>query len=121
MLSYFWAAVFLGVLTEALAYALALWLYHVAWMRLFNVLVIFGVLFGGLAWLLAGQPWWQQMAVGAVIGTLIEVANDRFLKIWYFPGDPWTFLKGRTAVIGIGLSWALVPPIIGWAAVYVLY
>jgi hypothetical protein len=120
MLTYVLAGVTLGVLAEALAYALALWLYHIAWMRLFNVFLIFGLLFGYVSFALADKSIWLAMGAGALLGLVIEVLNDRWLKIWYFPGDPWAFFKGRPAVVGVGLSWALVPPIIGWTALNVM-
>jgi hypothetical protein len=116
MIKYITAAMFMGVMVEALAYALALWLYRIAWMRIVNVTLVFGLVFGGMAWMLRKEELWIQMAAGAVVGVLIEILNDSLLKIWHFPGDPWTFLKGRPAVIGVGLSWALVPPIVGWFA-----
>ena len=112
MLSYFIAAVLLGVITEALAYALSLWWYHKAWMRIPNILVVFGLVYGTLSWVTA--PWGLLVgfACGAAIGLLYEWVNDRWLKIWHFPGDPWTWLRGRRAVIGVGLAWGFVPLIV---------
>lgn len=112
MLPYIVCAIALGVMTEALAYALSLWWYHKAWMRIPNVLVMFGLVYGGLAWVLASKGFLAQLLAGAVIGVAYEIANDRWLKLWHFPGDPWTFLSGQKAVIGVGLAWGLVPVLV---------
>jgi hypothetical protein len=112
MLPYILCAIALGALTEALAYALGLWWYGKAWLRIPNVLLAFGLVCGGIAWALPGP--WLQFAAGAAFGLGYEVANDRWLKLWHFPGDPWTWLKGRPAVVGVGLSWGAVPPLVAW-------
>lgn len=112
MLLYMLCAIALGVITEALAYALSLWWYHKAWMRIPNILVMFGVVYGGLAWALAAEGLLLMCLVGAGIGVAYEIANDRWLKHWYFPGDPWAFLTGQKAVIGVGLAWGAVPLLI---------
>jgi hypothetical protein len=112
MLLYIVCAIALGVITEALAYALSLWWYQKAWLRIPNVLVMFGLVYGGLASVLAAQGFLVQFLAGATIGVAYEVANDRWLKLWYFPGDPWTFLSGQKAVLGVGLAWGAVPLII---------
>lgn len=112
MLPYIICAMILGLLTEAAAYALSLWWYRITWVRLINIGLVFGGVFGAASWLLADKGLLVQMAVGAALGLIIEIVNDRILKFWHFPGDPWTFLKGQPAVIGVGLSWALVPPLV---------
>lgn len=109
MLIYIVCAMGLGVVTEALAYALSLWWYHKAWMRLPNIIVMFGLVYGSLAWVMAAQSFLLQFLAGAAIGVAYELANDRWLKLWHFPGDPWTFLSGQKAVIGVGLAWGAVP------------
>lgn len=114
MLPYILIALLLGTLTEALAYALSLWWYRNAWMRIPNVLIVFGLVFGALSWLTAQQSLLVQFVPGAVLGLAYEFANDRWLKIWHFPGDPWTWLTGRRAVIGVGLAWGFVPPLVVW-------
>ena len=114
MLSYILIAIVLGVMTEALAYALSLWWYRNAWMRIPNVLLVFGVIYGALSWATAQQSLLVQFIPGAAFGLCYEWINDRWLKIWHFPGDPWTWLKGRRAVISVGLAWGFVPPIVVW-------
>lgn len=114
MLPYILCAITLGILTEALAYALSLWWYRNAWMRIPNILLVFGLLYGGLSWVLASQGILLQFAAGAGLGLAYEVANDRWLRIWHFPGDPWAWLKGQPAVIGVGLAWGCVPPLVVW-------
>lgn len=112
MLSYIICAIALGVVTEALAYALSLWWYRNAWMRIPNILIVFGLVYGSLSWLVAQQGLVVQFIPGAVIGLLYEFANDRWLKWWQFPGDPWTWLTGQRAVIAVGLAWGFVPPMV---------
>lgn len=112
MLKYIASAIALGVATEALAYALSLWWYRKAWLRIPNILIMFGLVYGGLAYALAAKGLLLQFVAGAAIGVLYEVANERWLRFWHFPGDPWTALTGRRAVIGVGLAWGAVPVIV---------
>lgn len=114
MLDYLLNAAVLGLLVEALAYALGLWSYPRAWLRIPNVLLVFGLVYGGLSWGLHGQGALVLFAAGALLGLAYELANDRWLKFWRFPGDPWTGLKGKPAVLGVGVAWGFVPLIITW-------
>lgn len=109
MLTYCVICIALGSATEALAYALKLWLYRAAWLRILNIVLTFGLIFGGMSWLLAGHGVLAQFAAGAGFGLAYEIANDRWLKAWSFPGGTLPWLTGQPAVIGVGLTWGFVP------------
>lgn len=110
MLLYIGITLVMGAVTEAAAHGLALWRYRIGWVRVFNIVVTFGLIYGLLSYWLADAGFPVQFAVGAVLGLINEIANDVAFRAWYFPGHP-RWLKGRPAVIGIGLGWGLVPPI----------
>lgn len=101
----------MGIVTEALAYGLKLWLYRKASLRVLNIVLVFGLIYGGMSWLLADQGVLAQFVAGAGFGLAYEIVNDRWLKAWYFPGGTLTWLRGQPAVIGVGLAWGLVPVI----------
>lgn len=105
-------ALVLGILSEALAWRLGLWLYNLPRVRVFNVLVTFGLIYGGLSYVLADHGFGMQFLVGAALGLVNEAANDRWFRAWYFPGRSVRWLRGNTAVVVIGLLWGLVPPIV---------
>lgn len=105
-------ALVLGMVSEALAWRLKLWLYNRPWVRVFNVLVTFGGIYGGLSYALADAGFGVQFLVGAGLGLVNEAVNDRVFRAWYFPGRSVPWLKGQTAVVVIGLLWGLVPPIV---------
>lgn len=108
-LMYFAICLTMGVATEACAYALKLWLYRKAWLRILNIVFTFGLIFGGMSWLLADQGTLVQFAAGAGFGIAYEIVNDRWLKAWFFPGGTLPWLSGQPAVIGVGLTWGFVP------------
>ncbi len=105
-------ALVLGMVSEALAWRLGLWLYNRPWVRIFNVLVTFGLIYGGLSYALAEDGFGVQFLVGAALGLVNEAANERWFRAWYFPGRSVPWLRGNTAVVVIGLLWGLVPPIV---------
>lgn len=105
-------ALALGVLSEALAWRLGLWLYNLPWVRVFNVLVTFGFIYGGLSYALADHGFGVQFLAGASLGLVNEAANDRWFRAWHFPGRSVPWLRGNTAVVVIGALWGLVPPIV---------
>lgn len=101
----------MGLVSEALAWRLGLWHYNLARVRIFNILITFGLVYGLLSYWLAERGFVLQFLVGAGLGLVNEAANDRLFRAWYFPGRSVPWLKGNTAVVVIGLCWGLVPPI----------
>lgn len=100
----------LGVATEAIALALGWWVYDPWWLRVVNVVAVFGGVFGWLTSRLALAPWWARFAAGAGFGILYEAVNLAVLRWWSFPGDRLLILHGTTAlVLGVGLAWGVVP------------
>ena len=110
---YFAICLAMGVATEACAYVLKFWLYRNAGLRILNIVFIFGLIFGGMSWLLADQGMLLRFAVGAGFGIAYEIVNDRWLKAWYFHGGTLPWLSGQPAVIGVGLTWGFVPVMAG--------
>ncbi len=105
----FLACLVIGAITEGLSYALKLWVYKPPWLRLANVIVVFGLVFGWVCTCLAGEPRWIQFAAGAVLGMAYEAANLYFLRWWSFT-DRLPFLRGRLAIIlGAGIPWGVLP------------
>ena len=105
-------ALVLGIVSEAIAWRLGLWLYNKPAVRYFNIVVTFGLIYGGLSAVLVGEGLAPQFLAGAALGLLNEELNDRYIRAWYFPGVSVPWLKGKTAVVVIGLLWGLVPPIV---------
>lgn len=100
----------LGVVTEAIAFTLGWWVYDLWWLRVLNVVAVFGGVFGWLTSRLAPAAWWARFAAGAAFGILYEAANLALLGWWSFPGDRLLLLHGPTAlVLGVGTAWGGVP------------
>jgi hypothetical protein len=100
----------LGVAIETVSLALGWWIYHPPWLRVVNVLLVFGIAFGWLASTLAAQPAWRRFAVGAAAGIGYETLNLLVLQAWSFPGDRLLLLHGPLAlVLGVGAAWGVVP------------
>jgi hypothetical protein len=100
----------LGIVTEVISHSLKLWSYEPAWLRIANVVVVFGLVFGWLSSAVAEQPIIVQFSVGAILGVAYEAANLLFLHLWSFPNNQVLFLRGRTALIlGAGIPWGLLP------------
>lgn len=111
---YILVCLLIGVITEALAARLGLWRYRLAWMRPFNVVVTFGLVYGGISWWFDGAGALWLFGVGAALGLVNEAANEYGFRAWYFPGRAVSWLRGNTAVVLIGLGWGLVPLIAVW-------
>lgn len=102
--------ILLGIATEITAAALGWWLYDPAWLRVVNVVVVFGGVFGWIASTFAARPVWQRFAAGAAFGIAYEAMNLAALGWWTFPGNRLLMLDGPLAlVIGVGLSWGAIP------------
>ena len=102
----------LGIVTEVTAAALGWWVYDPWALRLINVIVVFGGLFGWLASTLVDRPASQRFAAGAAFGIAYEAINLAWLGWWSFPGNRLLMLDGPLAlVLGVGLSWGGIPVI----------
>lgn len=100
----------LGVATEAIALVLGWWVYDPWWLRLVNVAVVFGGVFGWLTSRLAPRALWQRFVAGAAFGVAYEAINVAALGWWSFPGNRLLVLHGTPAlVVGVGLAWGVVP------------
>lgn len=99
----------IGVPTEWAAARLGLWRYRLAWVRPFNIVVTFGLVYGAISWFFRNAgPGWLFVA-GAVPGLVNELQNEYLTRAWYFPGKAVPWLKGKMAVLVIGTGWGLVP------------
>ena len=106
-----------GVAIEAIAAALDWWIYHPPWFRAVNILVVFTLIFGWLSSALVASPLWMRFGAGAAFGIAYEGLNLAVLHAWSFPDDRLLFLRGTPAlVLGVGLSWGLIPVLIPVAA-----
>jgi hypothetical protein len=113
-LLYFLVCLLMGAATETLAALLKLWRYRSPALLLNNIVVVFGLVFGGLLWLLQGQGLLLQFAAGAAFGLAYEAANFAFLNGWSFPGERLWLLQGRIALtVGVGLAWGFIVPVAG--------
>ena len=100
----------LGTATEAVSAGLHLWLYEPAWLRVANVVLVFGVLFGWLSSVLAASPGALRFLVGAAVGITYEALNLAVLRAWSFPQDRLLVLQGPVALaLGVGVAWGLLP------------
>lgn len=109
MLVYIGICMAMGVVTEWAAARLGLWRYRLPRVRIVNVIVTFGVVYGLLSYLLADGGVLWLFGVGAAVGLVNEAVNEYGFRAWYFPGRSVPWLKGSTAVVLIGLGWGLVP------------
>lgn len=108
MLPFILIAIALGVATEAVARVGGLWRYRNPWLPVANVVLVFGFVYGGITFALAGRWAWLFVA-GAAVGLAYEIANDRVLKAWTFTAERVPWLRGQVAVIGVGIAWGFVP------------
>jgi hypothetical protein len=100
----------MGIVTETISYALKLWVYNPPWLRVLNVVVVFGLIFGWMSTVLAQHPAWLRFATGAAFGIAYEAANLMVFHAWLFPNNQLAFLWGRTALtFGAGICWGFLP------------
>jgi hypothetical protein len=110
VLRVFLIAVIIGVVSELVARAGRLWVYHRPVLALPNVVVMFGVVMGGVALLAPGFGLAGVFAVGFAIGLVYEIANVAALHWWFFPDDRLLFLRGQMAcAVGVAVAWGVVP------------
>jgi len=100
----------IGAITELISHRLKLWTYNPPWLRIANVLIAFGLMFGWVASALAEKSMPLQFLVGAAVGVAYEAANLLFLHFWSFRDDRLLFFRGRLALIlGAGIPWGFLP------------
>lgn len=115
-LSYFLAALLIGLIAEQAARAMRLWFYKRRLYPVLNVVVAFGLVQGlGVAWTIGGRQQVGQIApvlfmVGAVVGIAMEGANEYWLDAWSWNAKP---IIGITRPIDkaafIGVMWGFAP------------
>jgi hypothetical protein len=107
------ACLALGAVTEAVSAGLGLWLYDPPWLRLANVVLGFGVLFGWVSSALGESPSAVRFLVGAAVGTAYEALNLTVVHAWSFPQDRLLLLHGPIAlVLGVGITWGFLPLVV---------
>jgi|CXWL01.1.fsa_nt_gi hypothetical protein len=109
------AGIGVGVLGEIGAHLRRLWVYRRPLYPVLNVLLMFGLIMGTLAWAggSLGAP--ALFGIGFGIGLAYEVLNFAVLDWWFFPDDRLLGLQGKTAcAIGVSLGWGTVPVTVTW-------
>ena len=82
-----------------------------------NVLLMFGLVMGTLAWAGGASGTAALFALGFGIGLLYEMLNFARLDWWYFPDDRLLGLRGKTAcALGVSIAWGTVPVTVAWLA-----
>lgn len=115
-LSYFLAALLIGLVSEQAARSMRLWTYRKPYYRALNIVVAFGLLQGlGVAWTIGGKQEIGRIApvlfmVGAVVGIAMEGANEYWADAWTWSRKP---LIGITRPIDkgafVGVMWGFAP------------
>jgi hypothetical protein len=115
-LSYFLAALLIGLISEQAACVMRLWTYRNQIYPVLNVVVAFGLVQGlGVAWTIGGKQDVASIApvlfmVGAVVGIAMEGANEYWLDVWSWTSRP---IIGITRPIDkaafVGVMWGFAP------------
>jgi hypothetical protein len=100
----------IGIATELNARALRLWIYRSPWIRIINVLVMFGMVMGAIASLVPTFGLVAGFLIAFGIGLSYEIVNLNFFRWWRFPDERLGFVRGHTAiVVVIAILWGIVP------------
>lgn len=100
----------IGVVAEIVARVLRLWLFRHPLLVLFNIVVVYGLIMGGLASRLRPLGVLSVFAAAVIIGLAYELANLQFLHFWRFPDERGDGSAARAAmVVVISLLWGVVP------------
>jgi nucleoside-diphosphate-sugar epimerase len=116
----FTLSTFLGILVEGLATLAHWYVYTPGWLIFLAMFGFFGVVLGGIAYLLAGRAAIVQFLAGAAAFLAVEIPNQLWLHLWHFSPallddrNPW--LRAGLLAIPMGL----VPLLIN-GAVRLLY
>lgn len=103
--------VFIGVVSEFGANVLGFWRYRAPWLAHNNVLVMFGVVDGGLAYYSASL--WQAFIMAASIGTVYEIVNYKLTHWWEFPNNKMGPVRGIVPIcVVLAFAWGSIPILI---------
>jgi hypothetical protein len=106
-----------GVAGEIGALLRRLWVYRNPLYQVLNVLLMFGLVMGTLAWAGSALGTPALFALGFGIGLLYETLNFVRLDWWYFPDNRLLGLQGKTAcALGVSIAWGTVPVTVAWLA-----
>lgn len=112
---YIFIGLVFGVFAEIIANKLNFWRYRAAWMPVNNIVFMFGFINGSIALFVKMAPF--QFLLAALIGTLYEIANVKFLHWWTFPDNQMGPIKGLVPIFAVlAVAWGSVPVLIGVAA-----
>lgn len=115
LIPYALAAMFVGMVAEALARLSNAWRYRRRGFVVVNLLVMYGVIQGSLAASVSRRGILVAAGLGAMAGLLYEIINLRWLHWWSFPGQRMVVVRGHLAILAVlTVLWGLVPPI-AWA------
>ena len=115
-LACFLAALAIGVLVEGVARLFGFWTYRSPALLALNVLAAFGLLQGFcVGWLVGGREALRGVfpvlfMVGAVLGILVEGANEFWLHAWSWSHRPLFGIRrsiDKAAVVGV--AWGFTP------------
>jgi hypothetical protein len=110
LLAYMLISLVLGLVTEVCARLFKLWIYRQPQTLVLNVIVVFGLIMGAVATLVARHGMLPAFVIGCAVGLAYEVANLAFLKWWDFPDERLGFIRGHAAIVLVlSLAWGLVP------------
>ena len=113
---YVFFGVLIGILAELAANKLKLWLYRAAWMPVINILIMFGLIEGAIAFSI--QTPLMKFIVAATAGTLYDIANFKVLHWWQFPDNKMGPIKGEFLIcVVLACAWGVVPIFIHQVAV----
>lgn len=105
----FWlTGIVIGVVSEAFANLLSLWRYKKIQYPISNIIVMFGLVCGLIAFFV--DSLWVQFLIMAGIGVLYEILNFKVLDWWEFKDDKMLFIKGKVMITAVlAVTWGLIP------------
>ncbi len=117
MIYTFFIALLIGIITEWIAYKNNFWEYRKLQYLVFNILVMFMLIQGGIAFLcVSGVEEFSLLRlisyslIGSTVGIIYENCNEYFVRLFDFGKEGVLFLKTKKQLIwGIGISWGGIP------------
>lgn len=111
LLIYIFVGVFIGVVSEMSANMLGLWRYRKPWLAHTNILIMFGLVDGGLAYYCSSL--WVAFIFAAGIGTVYEIINYKLAHWWEFPNNKMGPIKGIVPIcVVLAFAWGLIPVLV---------